>query len=255
MRVRPGERVNAKAGEWATRLAGRLNPDDAVRISQRMLDAIDEASSSRWDAATQRAAALPGDVRPEKVRALTESFARELGAAGAAVGVAAVSPAVGTAVTVAATMAELGWFTARAGDLILTIAAVHGRPEPTVDERRAWVLAVLIYGSSARDGFARAVNEATTGIAPMFDRRVPVVTLQTANRVMSRALLRRYGSRRGLIAVGRALPIGIGAFIGGSANYVAIRTLARNADHFFARLPYSAVDAESTDVTGRLLGP
>ena len=68
MRVRPGERVNAKAGEWATRLAGRLNPDDAVRISQRMLDAIDEASSSRWDAATQRAAALPGDIRPEKVR-------------------------------------------------------------------------------------------------------------------------------------------------------------------------------------------
>ncbi len=250
-----GARANAKAGEWAARLASRISAEDARRISQRMLDAIDEVSSSRWEAATRRAASLRGDVRPEKVKALTDSFARELGAAGAAAGAAAVAPAVGTAATVGATMAELAWFTARAGDLILTMAAVHGRPDPTVDERRAWVLAVLIYGSSARDGLARAVNEATTGVAPVADARLPLVTLQAANRLMARALLRRYGSRRGLIALGRMLPIGIGAVIGGSANYVAIRSLARNADQFFARLPYSAIDADSTDITDRQLDP
>lgn len=220
-----------------------------------MLEAIDEVSSARWDAAVERAAALPGGIRPEKIKSLTDSFARELGAAGAAAGAAAVAPAVGTAATVLATTAELGWFTARAGDLILTIAATHGRPDPTVDERRAWVLAVLIYGSSAKDGLARAVNEATTGAAPVVNRRIPLVTLQTANRLMSRALLRRYGTRRGLIAIGRMLPIGIGAVIGGSANYMAIRTLARNADEFFARLPYSAIDVDSTDVTGRMVEP
>jgi hypothetical protein len=247
--------VNAKAGEWATRLAGRVSAEDAMRISQRMLDAIDEVSGNRWQAAAQRAAALPGDVRPEKVKALTDSFARELGAAGAAAGAAAAAPAVGTAATMMAVTAELGWFTARAGDLILTMAAIHGRPDPTVDERRAWVLAVLIYGSSAKDGFARAVNEVTSGVAPGVDRRIPLATLQAANRLMSRALVRRYGSRRGLVALGRMLPIGIGAVIGGSANYVAIRTLARNADQFFARLPYSAIDVDSTDVTGRLLEP
>jgi hypothetical protein len=255
MRVGPGEKVNAKAGEWAARLAGLVHHDDAVRISQRMLEVVDEVSSSRWDAATQRAAGLPGDIRPEKIASLTGSFARELGVAGAAAGAAAVSPVVGTAATVMATTAELGWFTARAGDLVLTIAAVHGRPDPTVDERRAWVLAVLIYGSSARDGFTRAVDEAATGTAPMLDRRIPLATLQTANRLMSRALVRRYGSRRGLVAVGRALPVGIGALIGGSANYLAVRTLAGNADRFFARLPYSAIDVDSTDVTGRLVGP
>jgi hypothetical protein len=70
---------------------------------------------------------------------------------------------------------------------------------------------------------------------------------------MSRALVRRYGSRRGMVALGRILPAGIGAVIGGSANYVAIRALARHADEFFARLPYSAIDADSVDVTGRQL--
>jgi hypothetical protein len=235
-------------------MATRVSVDDAMRMSQRMLDAIDDVSSSRWDAATRRAAQLPGGIRPEKIDALTQSFARELGAAGAAAGAAAAAPAVGTAATMLATTAELGWFTARAGDLILTIAALHGRPDPTVDERRAWVLAVLIYGSSARDGLSRAINEAATGASPAVNRRLPVATLQTANRLMSRSLVRRYGSRRAVIAVGTAIPIGIGAVVGASANYLAIRTLARNADRFFARLPYSAIDVESIDVTDRLLG-
>jgi len=115
------------------------------------------------------------------------------------------------------------------------------------------VLAVLLYGSSARDEFARTLNEASVGLAPTVGRQIPVTTLQTANRMMSRLVVRRYGTRRGLVALGRALPIGIGAVIGGSANYVTIRTLARHADEFFARLPYSAIDAASTDITGREL--
>lgn len=248
-------RLSGKATEWATRLVERVGPDEARKVSQRMLDAIDDVSSNRWEAATRRAAKLPGGIRPEKIEALTDAFARELGAAGAAAGAAAAAPAVGTAATLLATTAELGWFTARAGDLILTIAAVHGRPDPTVDERRAWVLAVLIYGSSARDGLSRAINEATTGASPAVNRRLPVATLQTANRLMSRSLMRRYGSQRAAIAIGTAIPIGIGAVVGAGANYLAIRALARNADQFFARLPYSAIDVASTDVTGRLLGP
>ena len=123
-----------------------------------------------------------------------------------------------------------------------------------MDERRAWVLAVLLYGSSARDEFARTLNEASTGIVPTVGRQIPVTTLQTANRVMTRLFVRRYGTKRGLVALGRLLPIGIGAAIGGSANYLTIRTLARHADRFFARLPYSAIDAESRDITGHELG-
>jgi hypothetical protein len=239
--------------EWATRLVNRLGPAETLRLTNRMLAVIDEVSANRWEAAKQRAATMPGGVRPEKIDVLTSGFARELGAAGAAAGAAAAAPAVGTSATLAATVAELVWFTGRAGDLVLTIAALHGRTDPSVEERRAWVLAVLIYGSSARDGFSRAVNEATTGKAVAGDGRVPVTTIQMANRVMSRALVRKYGSRRGLVALGRLIPAGIGAAIGGTTNYLAVKALARNADQFFARLPYSAIDVDSTDITGRQL--
>ena len=120
----------------------------------------------------------------------------------------------------------------------------------------AGFIAVLIYGGSARDEFSRALHEASTGIATAAtDLRLPTATLQMANRAMSKVLFRHYGARRGLAAVGRMLPLGIGAAIGASANYAAFRSLARHADEFFARLPYSAIDADSIDVTGRAVAP
>lgn len=244
-------RADAAGARWMARLATRITPEDAERISRRMLVAIDDVSAHRWDAAKRRAEILPGAIRPEQVNALTQSMSRELAATGAAAGAAAIAPTVGTAATLASSVAELAWFTGRAGDLVLTIAALHGREDPTVEERRAWVLAVLIYGSSAKDGFNRAIRDVSGGTA---DQRLSLATVQMANRVMSRSLLRRYGTRRGVIALGRALPIGIGALIGGGANYRAIRQLARDADRFFATLPYSAIDADSTDITGRELG-
>ena len=106
---------------------------------------------------------------------------------------------------------------------------------------------------SARDDFARVLNRASTGVAPVTEGRLSLTTLQTANRLMSRTLVRRFGTRRGAVAAGRLLPIGIGAAIGGSVNYLTIRALARQADAFFARLPYSAIDADSVDVTDRMI--
>jgi hypothetical protein len=246
---------NQRSMKLAMWLARKVAPDDAARITAKLLDTIDEVSADRWEAAVTRATDLRGEIRPDKVRALTEQFARELGAAGAAAGAAAAAPAVGTLATLAATTAELAWFTARAGDLVLTMAALHGHPNPTVDERRAWVLAVLIYGGSARDGLARAINEASTGVTLAGEHRIPLTTLQAANRIMGTRLLRRYGARRGVAAVGRLVPVGVGALIGGAANFMAVRALARHADEFFTRLPYSAIDTTSNDVTGRQLRP
>jgi hypothetical protein len=239
-------------------LRKRMKPEDLRKLNDTITSAIDEAATNRWDAAVKRAAALPGDLRPEKMKALADSFARQQAAAGAAAGAAAASPLVGTAATLATALAELTWFTMRAGDLILTVAALHGRPTPTVEERRAWLLAVLIYGGSARDGFSRALNEAQTGMSVVHSngpsRNVNVAVIQRANNVLARALVRRYGARRGVVALGTALPLGLGAVIGGGANYRAVRALAKNADQFFSRLPYASIVVDAQEVAGAV-GP
>ena len=209
---------------------------------------VDAAAISRWDAAVARAAALPGDIRPDKIRALTAQFAKELGAVGAAAGLAAATPAVGTAASLLAATGELSWFTSRSGDLILTIAALHGRPDPTPEERSAWVLAVLIFGGTARQDLSGVLSQLSAG-KEVSKGRMSIATLRAANTVMSRMMIKRYGTRRGVIAVGTALPLGIGAVIGGGANFVAIRRLAAQADTFFAHLPYSSIETTSTEST------
>lgn len=233
----------------ATQLGASLDLD---ALGDKMIASIDEVSTSRWEAAVERAAALPGELRPDKVRALTTSFSRELAAAGAAAGAAAAAPAVGTTASLLAAFGELAWFTGRSGDLVLTIAALHGRPTPTVDERRAWVLAVLLYGGSAQQGFTEAASQLGIHLDHQTPARLPVASIRAINGVLTKALVRRYGTRRGVIALGRAIPLGIGAVIGGSANWTAVRSLARNADSFFARLPYSAVDTTATEVGGMI---
>lgn len=233
--------------ELAMQLKNRLSAIDAEGVTKALMSGIETATNGRWEAAVSRAAALPGDIRPEKIRALSSTFARELGAVGAAAGVAAATPLVGAGATMMAATAELTWFTARAGDLIFTIAALHGRPAPTVEERKAWVLAVLIFGSTARQGLTGVVNALGTGAANVQPNQLSIVTLRAANSAMSRLLVRRYGTRRGAIALGTALPLGIGAVVGAGANVVAIRKLAAQADAFFARLPYSSIEVTATE--------
>lgn len=257
-RPRPQRPGAARASAWAADTAGRwshrlgrevgqrLGPRlatmDLQAVNAALLAGVDTATGARWDAAVERAAALPVGIRPDKIRAVTESFARELAAVGATAGVAAAAPVVGTMATLAFSAAEIAWFTTRAGDLILTIAALHGRPTPSVDERRAWVLAVLIFGSTAREGLGKVLEQ--HGVSPSSGApgKLPLATVRAANTALARMLAKRYGTRRGVVALGTALPLGIGALVGGSANYVAVRSLARNADSFFSRLPYSAID-------------
>ena len=181
---------------------------------------------------------------------MSQRAARLAASAGVVSGAAAASPLVGTGATLAAGVAELAWFTARSGDLILTMAALHGRKQPTLDERRAWVLAVLIFGSSAREGFTSAAKQLGLELEQP-NQRIPLASLRAINGLLGNQLVRRYGTRRGAIAIGTALPLGIGAMIGGTANYGAVKALARNADRFFAKLPYSTIETTAIDVTAR----
>jgi hypothetical protein len=53
---------------------------------------------------------------------------------------------------------------------------------------------------------------------------------------VGRTSITKYGTKRGAIALGRAFPFGIGAAIGGGANYLWARALVNRANSFFKLL-------------------
>lgn len=201
-----------------------------------VLAAVDKAVQLRWEPALRNAASTTGTVQ-QRVAQLSRAFARELATLGAATGGVAAVPGAGTGTALATSAAELGWFTARSADLILAIAAVHGYTEPSIEERRMWLLSVLAFGDGASKMATQFAGEAAKGLGKRAMARVPAETLRSFNRAIGRTLVTKYGTKRGVVALGTALPFGIGAAIGGSANYALTRAMARHADSFFLKLP------------------
>lgn len=210
----------------------RSGDDEPQGSAAAILRAVDGAVEQRWEAAKRRAESVEGPTE-QRVTELTRLITREVTAVGALTGGAAAVPGVGTATALGTTAADFAFFTARAGDLILSIAAVHGHTDATVEERRMWVLAVLTFGPSAGTKVAALTRETGFGAGNTVTSRIPGELWRRVNRSIAKRIVTKYGTRRGVVALGRALPFGFGAAIGGGGNYLLIRSIARQADTFF----------------------
>jgi len=210
--------------------------DPPSRIADALLGSIDKVVDQRWAVALANAGAARGTTE-ERVRELRSSFSRELAMAGAAAGAVAAAPGVGTAASIGAAAGELGWVTMRSADLILAVAAAHGHTQASVEQRRAWVLSILVFGNTASQAFTKLAGELGNGLGKQATKKVSTQMLRQINATLGRTIVTKYGTKRGAIALGRALPFGFGAVIGGGANYATVRVLTGQADAFFRNLP------------------
>lgn len=251
----------AKSGSRTKRYLGRKAierlPGPVMDLfGPAVLKAVDKAVEQRWEVALSRAADIeaerPNATADARVRAVNRSFRRELAAVGGATGAVAATPGFGTGVAASALVADAAWLALRATDLIMAIGAIHGHTEATVEERRAWVLSILAFGDSAADEFSGLMEAVDIRILPDAERvadglgraaglagsdAVTVEALRRVNSNLAAQVLARYGTRRGAVALGKLLPLGIGAVWGASSTWALIRAVGGHADRFFDRYP------------------
>ena len=229
------------AATWRDRTAPRVVRSGSSSIhhtvGQKILASIDEGVESRWGPALERAALTEAATVQGRVDLVTASFRHELGVAGAAAGGTSAVPGVGLGTASAAFVLELGWSTIRLTDLVLTIAALHGHRDATLDERRLWVLSILTYGDGATSMVTRLAGELGRGLGSQATSHIPAETIRQLNKAMGTAIVARYGTRRGAVALSRAVPFGIGAALGYGLNSYVVKATARHADSFFGKLP------------------
>ncbi len=212
-------------------------------LKELLLRPIDLAVEHRWEPALDRAEKLAHLSVDDRVSATVRSFQVELGGFGALLGGAAAAPGAGTAIKLGTTVADIGWVTGRLADLILTIAAIHGHDWATVEDRRMWVITVLAYGDGAAAVGKKLAGEMGKGLGKKATAKVPAATLRSFNKAAGRTILTKYGTKRGVVALGNALPFGIGAVIGGGANVVIVRSVGRHADSFMRSLAPPAIES------------
>ncbi len=178
--------------------------------------------------------ASPADI----VTALEKHYLAAVMASGAAVGSAAAFPGIGTLAAMGAVAGETLVFLEATAVFALAVAEVHGVPADHRERRRALVLAVLV-GEDSKHAVADLLGTGRTSGAWMSDgaATLPLPAVAQLNNRLLRYFVKRYTLKRGAMAFGKLLPVGIGAVVGGVGNRMMGKRIIENARLAFGNPP------------------
>jgi hypothetical protein len=166
--------------------------------------------------------ASPADI----VRILERRYLAAVTTGGAAVGATAVVPGIGTGVTLALSGVETVAFLEATTLFAQSVAEVHGIPVADPDRARALVLTLML-GKEGVDLVAQLAGQAV-GRGPnrqgywgeLITKSLPRAAVGPLVDRLKSTFIRQFAARGGASWIGKALPFGIGAAIGGAGNNI-----------------------------------
>ncbi|MCV7161329.1 hypothetical protein [Mycolicibacterium brisbanense] len=182
----------------------------------------------------QRPNATPAEI----ITRLEKHYLAAVMASGAAVGSAAAFPGIGTLTALSAVAGETVVFLEATSVFVLAVAEVHGIPADHKERRRALVLAVLV-GEDSKHAIADLLGSGRTSGAWLSDgaATLPLPAVSQLNSRLVRFFVKKYTLKRGAMALGKMLPVGIGAVVGGVGNRLMGKKIIGNAQKAFGPPP------------------
>jgi len=184
------------------------------------------------------------DASPEEVlRILERRYLAAVTAGGAAVGASAAIPAVGIAASVALSAVETGGFLETSALFAQSVTELHGIAIDDPDRSSALVM-TLILGTAGSQLVTQLAGE-VNGTAPgrtafwgeMVTKQLPKAAVDRIGDQVRKQFLKRFGASQGASILGRAIPFGIGAVVGGTGNNILGRQIIRGSREAFGALP------------------
>ncbi|MFI9390937.1 hypothetical protein ACIG53_08640 [Streptomyces bauhiniae] len=196
----------------------------ALALLDRALDAQSPLVRKNIARARQR---NPQATPAQVIRNLERMYVSALAGTGAAVGGTAAAPGVGTGVALALSAGEALSSLELSTLFALSLAEVHGIPLDEIERRRTIVMGILL-GGKGSETITKVAQRTGQHWGRQVVAKVPVETLRQVNGILGKNFVTKYGTKQGIIVLGRVAPFGIGAVIGGGAN-AALATLAVRA--------------------------
>jgi hypothetical protein len=182
--------------------------------------------------------ATPGDL----VRSLERRYLAAVTGGGAAVGATSAIPAVGTVASLAISGAETVGFLEASALFAQSVTELHGIAVTDPERARTLVMALML-GQSGQDLVRQLAGQAAGGTSrtafwgELLAKQLPRVAVdQIAERIRS-AFLRRVVVTQGGSIVGRAVPFGVGAVVGGAGNHLLGRKVVLSSRAAFGPAP------------------
>lgn len=223
--------------------SGELVPTDMegpTSRSGRMLDsAITKAVSVQQpavDAYIARVRRSRPDATPtEMVNALSKYYLATVSTTGGAAGAAAFAP---NGVSVGAALLDFAAFTEASTLYALAIAEVHGVPVHDLERRRTLVMGILL-GNAGNKFIEKAAPRTAAHWGKALATGIPATTISRINKVLGHNFVTRYGTRQGIVVIGKQAPLGIGAVLGASGNAFFGYGVVKSARRAFGPPPAS----------------
>lgn len=185
----------------------------------------------------------PEATPAEVIGTLEKMYVSALASTGAAVGGAAAAPGVGTGIALALSAGEALSSLELSTLYVLSVAQVHGVRVDEIERRRTLVLGILL-GESGSKTIGKVAERTGRHWARQLVSAVPTATLKQINKVLGKNFITKYGTKQGIVVLGRAVPFGIGAVIGGGANAAMAALAVRATRRAFGPPPDSWPEAE-----------
>jgi len=185
----------------------------------------------------------PNASPDQVIRILERRYLTAVTVGGAAVGASAALPVVGIGASVALSTAETGGFLEASALFAQSITELHGIAIDDPDRARTLVM-TLILGSAGSTLVKQLAGE-VTGTAPartafwgeMVTKSLPKAAVGKVADQLKKSFIRKFGVSQGASIVGRAIPFGIGAVIGGTGNHILGRQIVRGSREAFGAAP------------------
>lgn len=190
-------------------------PDIDATDRSRLERMVEKVVGTNSDIARQHILRFGGGkTGSELLRRLDRQYAVALTSSGAGVGAAAAAPGVGTPLALVLSGAEAAAALEATMIYVLSYAEATGVRLEDLERRRTLLLAVLL-----GNGGQKTIEKVAGRIGAHWGRKIaqgiPLKTIRQINAVLGRNFVTRYGTRQGIVVLGRALPFGIGMGIGG----------------------------------------
>ncbi|MGA3541306.1 hypothetical protein ACK8GE_18635 [Micromonosporaceae bacterium DT194] len=188
---------------------------------QRVLDLMDKAIGLQTPLVQKNIARArqrnPQATPDQVIRNLERMYVSTLAGTGAAVGGAAAAPGVGTGIALALSAGEVLSSLELSALFALSIAEVHGVPIDELERRRTIVMGIMLGGSGSAT-ITKVAERTGQHWGRQIVAKVPIETLRQINKILGKHFITKYGTKQGIIVLGRVAPFGVGALIGGGAN-------------------------------------
>ncbi|MGU3497327.1 hypothetical protein [Mycobacterium sp. C31M] len=223
----------------ATRDGVDEDPSAAAKVLSQILERSTRLQGPAVTAYVDRMRKQRPDATPaEIITALEKHYLAAVMASGAAVGSAAAFPGIGTLAAMSAVAGESLVFLEATAVFTLAVAEVHGIPAAHRERRRALVLSVLV-GEDGKGAVADLIGGGRTSGSWISDgaATLPLPAVSQLNNRLVKYFVKKYALKRGAIAFGKLLPVGVGAVVGGMGNRLMGKKIVRNAQLAFGNPP------------------